>query len=204
MDALLSLGVGLGLSAACGFRVFVPLLAASVAAQAGYLTPAPGFEWIGTSQALYAFAMATLLEVLAYSIPWLDNALDVIATPAAVIAGMLASAAVFADLPPFLKWSLAIIGGGGLAGLTQGATALLRLKTALASGGIGNFLIAGVELVGSVAVSLLAIAVPLACLVLVCGIGVVAWRLGGRLILGRHGRPQGPAMEKRVDRVRGE
>ena len=74
MDTLLSLGVGLGLSAACGFRVFVPLLAASVAAQAGYLTLAPGFEWIGTSQALYAFATATLLEVLAYSIPLLDNA----------------------------------------------------------------------------------------------------------------------------------
>lgn len=192
METLLSVGIGLGLSAACGFRVFVPLFLASIAAQAGYLTLAPGFEWIGTSQALYAFATATLLEVLAYSIPWLDNALDAIATPAAVIAGVLASAAIFADLPPFLKWSLAIIGGGGLAGLTQGATAFLRLKTALASGGIGNFLVAGVELVGSVAVSLLAIAFPLACLALVCGIGVVVWRLGGRFFSRRRGRSQEP------------
>ena len=123
MDTLLSLGVGLGLSAACGFRAFVPLLAASVAAQAGYLTLAPGFEWIGTSQALYAFATATLLEVLAYSIPLLDNLLDAIATPVAVIAGVLASAAVFADLPPFFRWSLAIIAGGAAAGMVRGRRA---------------------------------------------------------------------------------
>ena len=103
MDAFLSLGVGLGLSAACGFRVFVPLLVASIAAQAGYLSLSPGFEWIGTPQALYAFATATLLEVLAYYIPWLDNALDAIATPAAVIAGMVARASVLTDLPPLLK-----------------------------------------------------------------------------------------------------
>ena len=110
MDTLLSLGVGLGLSAACGFRVFVPLLAASVAAQAGYLTPAPGFEWIGTSPGAVRLRHGHAAGGPGLLIPWLDNALDAIATPAAVIAGMLASAAVFADLPPFLKWSLAIIG----------------------------------------------------------------------------------------------
>src|SRR5512146_2904800 len=104
METLLSIGIGLGLSAACGFRVFVPLLVASIAARAGYLSLAPGFEWVGTQPALYAFATATLLEILAYYIPWLDNALDAIATPAAVIAGMLVGAAVFTDLPPFLKW----------------------------------------------------------------------------------------------------
>lgn len=193
MDTLLSLGVGLGLSAACGFRVFVPLLAASIAAQAGYLTLAPGFEWIGTPQALYAFATATLLEVLAYSIPWLDNALDAVATPAALLAGVVASAAVLTDLPPWLQWGVAIIGGGGVAGMTQGATTLLRLKTALASGGVANVLIAAAELFGAVVVSLLAIIFPVVCLFLLLGLGVIIWRLGGRRIFGRRGRPQAPA-----------
>ena len=193
MDTLLSLGVGLGLSAACGFRVFVPLLVASIAAHNGYLMLAPGFEWVGTSQALYAFATATLLEVLAYSIPWLDNALDVVATPAAVIAGILASAAVLTEIPPFFKWSLAIIAGGAAAGMVQGATTFLRLKTALASGGIGNFLIAGAELFGSVVVALLAIALPLMCLLLLLGIGMVVWRLAGRFAFGRRKHGQGPA-----------
>lgn len=193
MDTLLSLGVGLGLSAACGFRVFVPLLAASIAAQAGYLTLAPGFEWIGTPQALYAFATATLLEVLAYSIPWLDNALDAVATPAALLAGVVASAAVLTDLPPWLQWGVAIIGGGGVAGMTQGATTLLRLKTALASGGVANVLIAAAELFGAVVVSLLAIIFPVVCLFLLFGLGVIIWRLGVRRIFGRRGRPQAPA-----------
>jgi hypothetical protein len=193
MDTLLSLGVGLGLSAACGFRVFVPLLIASLAAQGGYLTLAPGFEWIGTQQALYAFGTATLLEVLAYSIPWLDNALDSVATPAALLAGVVASAAVLIDLPPWLQWGVAIIGGGGVAGMTQGATTLLRLKTALASGGVANVLVAAAELFGAVVVSLLAIILPAVCLFLLLGIGAIVWRLGGRGILCRRGRPQRPA-----------
>jgi hypothetical protein len=192
MDTLLSLGVGLGLSAACGFRVFVPLLAASVAAQAGYLTPAPGFEWIGTSQALYAFATATLVEVLAYSIPLLDNLLDAIATPAAVIAGMLASAAVFADLPPFLKWSLAIIAGGAAAGMVQGATSLLRLKSTALSGGLANPVVSTLEFVGSLVMAVVALTVPVVALLLAVAVCVGAFRLAGRILFGRRGKSRRP------------
>jgi hypothetical protein len=187
MGTLLSLGVGLGLSAACGFRVFVPLLAASIAAQASYLTLAPGFEWIGTSQALYAFATATLLEVLAYSIPWLDNLLDTLATPAAVIAGMLASAAVFTDLPPLLRWSLAIIGGGAAAGMVQGATGLLRLKSTLLSGGLANSVVSSLELVGSLVLAVVALTVPVVALLLAVSLCVGAFRLAGRILFGRRG-----------------
>jgi hypothetical protein len=185
MDTLLSLGVGLGLSAACGFRVFVPLLVASIAAQAGYLSLSPGFEWIGTPQALTAFATATLLEVLAYCIPWLDNALDAIATPAAVIAGIVACASVLTDLPPFLKWGAALI-GGGVAGITQGTSVLLRLKSALFTGGLGNPLVSTVELVAALAVALLAVLLPFACLVLVAILCIAAFRLTGRLVFWRH------------------
>jgi hypothetical protein len=192
MDTLLSLGVGLGLSAACGFRVFVPLLAASVAAQAGYLTLAPGFEWIGTSQALYAFAAATLLEVLAYSIPWLDNLLDTIATPAAVIAGMFASVAVFADLPPFLSWSLAIVAGGAAASMVQGATGLLRLKSTALSGGLANPVVSTLEFVGSLVMAVVALTVPLVALLLAAALCVGAFRLAGRILFGRRGRSRRP------------
>ncbi|MGD2115402.1 MAG: DUF4126 family protein, partial [Acidobacteriota bacterium] len=37
METLLSVALGLGLAAACGFRVFVPLLAMSVAVRAGHM-----------------------------------------------------------------------------------------------------------------------------------------------------------------------
>jgi hypothetical protein len=187
VDALLSVGIGLGLSAACGFRVFVPLLVASLAAHGGYLPLAPGFEWVGTQPALYAFATATVLEILAYYIPWLDNALDAIATPAAVIAGILASAAVFTDMPPFLKWSLAIIAGGAAAGMVQGATGLARLKSTAVSGGLANPLVSTLELVASFVMAGVALMVPVVALLLVVALCVAAFRLGGRILFGPRG-----------------
>ena len=188
METLLSIGIGLGLSAACGFRVFVPLLVASIAAQTGYLSLAPGFEWVGTQPALYAFATATLLEILAYYIPWLDNALDAIATPAALIAGMLVGAAVFTDLPPLVKWSLAIIAGGAAAGMVQGATSLLRLKSTVLSGGLANPVLSTLELVGSFVMAVVALTVPVVALLLAVALCSGAFRLAGRMLFGRRSR----------------
>src|SRR5215204_4144976 len=118
-EILLSIAIAIGLSAACGFRVFVPCLVMSVAAQAGYLQLASGWEWIGSTPALIAFALAAILEIAAYYVPWLDNLLDTIATPAAVVAGVVATAAVVSGMSPFLTWTLAAIAGGGAAGLIQ-------------------------------------------------------------------------------------
>ena len=193
METLLSIGIGLGLAAACGFRVFVPLLVASIAARAGYLSLAAGFDWVGTEPALYAFATATVLEILAYYIPWLDNVLDAIATPAAVIAGMLVGAAVFTDLPPFLKWSLAIIAGGAAAGMVQGATGLLRLKSTALTGGLANPMVSTLELAGSLVTAVMALMVPVVALVLVAALCVAAFRLAGRILFGRRAKGDPPA-----------
>src|SRR5215469_198193 len=122
METFLSICVGVGLSAACGFRVFVPLLVMNIAALSGHLTLAHGFEWIGSYPALVAFSVATCLEIGGYFIPWLDHLLDTIATPTAIIAGTIISASIVTDLSPFLKWTLAVIAGGGAAGLVQSAT----------------------------------------------------------------------------------
>src|SRR5947209_5055832 len=95
MDStLLSICLGIGLSAACGFRVFVPLLVMSIASLSGHLSLAPGFAWIGTYPALLTFAVATILEIAGYYIPWLDHALDILASPAAIVAGTVATASV--------------------------------------------------------------------------------------------------------------
>ena len=94
MDVFLGIPVGFALSAAAGLRVFVPLLLTGAAARLGYLDLAPGMAWIGSGMALLAFATATAVEVAAYYVPWLDNALDALAAPAAVIAGVVATAAV--------------------------------------------------------------------------------------------------------------
>lgn len=184
--ALLSLAIGLGLAAACGFRVFVPLLMASVAARVGHLPLAAGFGWLASLPALLALATATVLEVGAYYIPWLDHALDTIATPTAVLAGILASASVVTQLPPILKWSAAIIGGGGAAGLIQGASVLFRLKSSVLTGGLGNPVVSTAELVGAIGTALLALVWPLVCLIIVVALVIIAFRATGHLLFGRH------------------
>ena len=142
IDLLLSIALGIGLAAAVGFRVFLPMLVMSVAAYTGHLTLSSGFAWLATPAALTMLGVAALLEILAYYIPGVDNLLDAIATPAALIAGTVVSAAVMTDLPPIVKWTTAVIAGGGAAGLTQGLTSLLRAKSTLTTAGLGNHLIA--------------------------------------------------------------
>lgn len=185
MDVLLPLAIGLGLAAACGFRVFVPLFTASIAAHGGHLELANGFEWIGSTAAMIAFGTATLLEVGAYYIPWLDHVLDAVTTPAAVLAGMFASASVIVDMPPLLKWSVVLVGGGGIAGLMQGATVALRAKSGLFTGGLANPGVSTMELVGSALTAILAIVLPLVALVIVVVMAVVSVRMVRRLMARR-------------------
>jgi len=174
VDTLLSIGLGIGLSAACGFRVFVPLLIASTMGVTGWLPLASeGTGWIATWPALITFATATILETLGYFIPWLDHILDTVATPAAVVAGVLVSASTMVDLPPLTRWTVALIAGGGIAGLVQATTVVARAKSTLTTAGVGNPIVAAGELAGSVITSILAILFPLAALVLVL-LGVVA------------------------------
>ena len=177
METLLSIIVGVGLSAACGFRVFIPPLVISIAAQAGHLTLSPGFAWMGTQPALIAFAVATVLEVAAYYVPWLDNLLDTISTPAAIVAGTVVTAAMVTGMSPFLKWTLAVIAGGGAAGLVQGSTVFARGLSTAATGGLANPIVATVELGGSILTSILSIVVPvLALLLLVVLAVVIGWK----------------------------
>src|SRR5437868_2946043 len=122
MENVLAICMGLGLAAACGFRVFVPLLVMSIAVHSGHLHVASSFDWIGSNPALITFSLATALEIGAYYVPWLDNFLDTVATPAAIIAGTVVTASMVTDVSPYLRWTLAAIAGGGLAGAVQGTT----------------------------------------------------------------------------------
>jgi hypothetical protein len=178
VDVLVGVGTGLALAAAAGFRVFVPLLVVSFAARTGWLPLSTGFEWMGTTPALVVFATATVLEIAAYYFPFFDNLLDTIATPAAVLAGIVASASVLTDLPPWLRYSVAIIGAGGTAGIVQGSTVLLRLKSSAATAGTGNVFLASLELLASLIMSVASLLLPLLALLLVAGFLFFAmWRL---------------------------
>jgi hypothetical protein len=143
------------------------MLVASIAANTGHLPLAESFAWLGTPTALIVLGVAALAEIMAYYIPGVDNLLDTLTTPAALVAGTVISAAVITDLPPMVKWATAIIAGGGIAGLMQSMTALLRAKSTVFTGGVGNPVIATTELGSSLFVSLLALIAPFVALLLV-------------------------------------
>jgi len=107
----------------------------------------------------------------------LDNLLDGIAGPTAVGAGIAVTAAVLGDVPPMLKWSLAIIAGGGAAAATQGVTTLLRGSSTVLTGGLANSTIATGEIVGAIVMSLLALLLPYAAVLAAVIFLLVAWRM---------------------------
>ncbi len=167
MQGILAFFVGVGLAATCGFRVFVPLLGLSIAHHLGHVPLSHGFEWIGSWPAMIAFGAATIFEVGAYYIPWLDHLLDVIATPAAVVAGTIVTASMLGEMSPFLRWPLGIIAGGGVAGVVQGSSILVRGASTATTGGIGNPLVSTGELAASVVGTIVSIVLPIVAIVLV-------------------------------------
>lgn len=158
MQFLMAGALGLGLAACSGFRVFVPLLAASLAYHSGYMAPAAGFAWLGSWAALLTLATATLLEIAGYYIPLVDHVLDTLTTPASFVAGTILMTSALPHLDPTLRWTLGIVVGGGTAGLVQTGTALLRAGSTAATGGLANPVLATIEntlAVGGVALTLL-------------------------------------------------
>ena len=72
-STMLSLLIGLGLSASCGFRIFVPPFIISLAALGGHLELSENFAWMATLPAVLALGTAVALEVAAYYLPLVDN-----------------------------------------------------------------------------------------------------------------------------------
>lgn len=160
METLLGICLGVGLSAACGFRIFVPPLVMSIAAQSGNLQLSSDFAWMGTTQATIAFGVGAFLEVAAYYIPWVDELLDIVATPTAVIAGTIITSSFVTEMSPMLQWTIAAVVGGGAAGTVQGLTDVTRLASTSLTGGLANPGVSTMELLSSSVLSILAISAP--------------------------------------------
>ncbi|MBX2845142.1 MAG: DUF4126 domain-containing protein [Saprospiraceae bacterium] len=156
-ETIASIFLGLGLAASVGFRVFMPLLVLSVASHFGQIPLNESWAWVGSIPAMSALGVATVLEIAAFYIPWVDNLLDTVAVPTATLAGTAAMASTTMDLDPLWQWSLAIIAGGGTAGLIKGAGAQTRVASTASTGGLANPLLATAETLSAGALSLLSV-----------------------------------------------
>ena len=166
LETIIAISLGIGLAAACGFRIFVPMFVISICANADWLSLSESFEWVGSPAAMIAFGVATVLEIGAYYVPWLDNLLDTIATPAAAIAGVLVTAAFVSDMHPLLAWSVSIIAGGGVAGTIKTGMAGIRIGSTTTTAGVANPVVSTFESVSALSMSLLSIIVPIAAAIL--------------------------------------
>jgi hypothetical protein len=184
MEAIMSIMIGVALSATCGFRVFVPLLAVNIGTRAldadgqPRIELAGGFDWLSSDIALMVFLVATLFEIGGYYIPWIDNLLDTIASPASIVAGTVITASFVTGMDPWLQWLLGVIAGGGAAGAVQATTVVTRASSTVTTGGLGNPIVASVETSGAFlgsALSIVAVEFAIVVFVLLLGGGVWIW-----------------------------
>jgi len=174
VEVLLGALMGIGLAAACGFRVFVPMWVVSVGVLSGHVEVAPHMAWLGSPLALGALSVAMVLEVASYHVPWMDNLLDTLMTPAAVVAGVVLSSAFLVEVSPELRWTLSVVAGGGAAGAVQGLTVAARAVTGVTTGGLANPIVGFTEAVGSLVTSVLALVLPVVAVLGLVGGGVFA------------------------------
>ncbi|MBC2844881.1 DUF4126 domain-containing protein [Winogradskyella flava] len=181
IETVLSIFLGIGLAASAGFRVFLPLFALSLASYFDVWELNESWSWIGGTAALVTLGIATLVEIVAYYIPLIDNALDTIAVPLATVAGTAVMVSTMVDLSPVITWTLAIIAGGGTAAAIKGSAGATRLGSTVSTAGIANPLVSTVETVTAIIMSIISIFIPVLAIILVILIFYAVFRLYKKL-----------------------
>ncbi|AZA91510.1 Uncharacterised protein [Chryseobacterium nakagawai] len=183
LSYVISAFIGIGLSAATGFRVFLPLFAVSLASYFHWIPMSESFEWLAGLPALITTGIATVVEILAYYIPFVDHLLDTISVPMATVAGSILFASQFAELGTFPQWALALIAGGGTAATISSGFAGIRAASTATTGGLGNSVVGTTETAGAGIMTILAMVAPIIAavlaiilLILVIVYGRKAWR----------------------------
>ncbi len=182
IETISAIALGIGLSASTGFRVFIPLLVAGIANYTGILQLSESFLWMGSIPAIISFGVASVVEVLAYYIPFVDNLLDTIATPLSVVAGTLLMTSVFPAESEWMKWIAGVLVGGGAAAIIQSGSALTRLFSSGVTGGISNPLISTGEGVAATGFSILSLFIPIITAIIVLVIIFLIFGYGAKRI----------------------
>lgn len=178
---IISAFIGIGLAAATGFRIFMPMFAVSLASYFGWIPVNESFDWLTGLPTLIATGIAMIAEVMAYYIPFIDHLLDTMSVPLATIAGSVMFASQFADLGTFPQWALALIAGGGTAAAISSGFAGTRAASTATTGGLGNSVVATTETAGAGLMSFLALAAPVIAFIVALGLVIAVFIYGRKL-----------------------
>lgn len=177
LESLISICLGIGLAASVGFRVFLPLFALSLASYFNVLDLNDSWQWMGSLSALLILGVATIVEIFAYFIPYIDNLLDSIAVPLAAVAGTSIMLSTIVNLSPEVTWALAIIAGGGTAAAISGTSSATRLASTVTTAGIGNPVISTIETGTSLIITILSFFLPVLAFLVVVFLLFITFRL---------------------------
>ena len=177
LETIISICLGIGLSASVGFRVFLPLFALSLAAYFNVWQLNDSWQWIGGTTALITLGVATIVEIFAYFIPYVDNLLDTISVPLAALAGTAVMLSTVSDLSPVVTWALAIIAGGGTAAAISGTSSATRITSTATTGGVANPIVSTIETGTSLVMSVVSIFLPLLAFVFVLIVFFIIFKL---------------------------
>lgn len=177
IETISAIALGIGLSASSGFRVFIPLLVASIAARVGLLPLGESFAWMGSIPAIICFGVAAITEVMAYYIPFVDNLLDTIATPLSVVAGTLLMTSVFPAETEWIRWIMGFVVGGGAAASIQSVSTMSRITSTSFTGGFANPAVSTGEGIAATGFSIVSIFAPIIVAVTVIIIIIILLRM---------------------------
>lgn len=176
-EEISSIAIGIGLSASCGFRVFLPLLAAALGVKFGFLPISDQWLWLGSWPSLIILLTASIIEIIAYYAPFVDNVLDAIAAPMAIAAGaLLATSLMPFEQQPALQWGLGILAGGSAAGTLHLGSGFIRLLSSKFTAGTGNFVVTSTENAAAVGGIISTLIIPiLTAIFVVISIFLILW-----------------------------
>lgn len=176
-----TLALAFSLSAAAGLRAFLPLLAAGILSRVGVVELGEGYAFIGSAPALVCFGLATVIEVVGDKFPAVDHLLDLAGTFIRPLAGSLLAAAVMWQIDePLWALALGVIVGAPTALAPHAAKAATRGISTATTAGLGSPVLSTLEDVAALAITALAILLPILTAILLVLAVFVAWRWWSR------------------------
>lgn len=148
--------LGLALATATGFRIFLPMFLLSFTSHIGWVTLPQKLSWLEGETALFVLGVAMLIELVSYFIPGVDNIMDIIDTPIAVIVGFLVVFSVI-EVNSMMEWILAVVIGGIVPAVIKACKATIRGGVTLLMGGLGNGLFSIVEALASILIVVISV-----------------------------------------------
>ncbi|MFF2552661.1 DUF4126 domain-containing protein [Nocardia sp. NPDC058058] len=168
-----------GLSGAAGLNAWLPLLVVGIADRFGWIDLGSSYGWLSSTPALIGIGIVFLLDLVGDKIPALDSVLHGIGTLIAPASGAIlftAETSISSHMPP----AVAAVLGAITAGSVHVGRSVARPFVTGTTAGVGNPVVSSAEDGTSLALTVLALAVPIvafiAVLILLIVLGWIAFR----------------------------